>query len=74
MRDDARVAAPGLVAIATSVLILATVPVVAFEVRPDKNLTGGLVRNGRTEMSRADRPQAAPTSRGASTPSNGCGH
>ena len=30
----------------TLVIILATAPVAAFEVRPDKNLTGGLVRNG----------------------------
>jgi hypothetical protein len=44
MRDNARVTATRLVAIATSVLILATVPVVAFEVRADKNLTGGSVR------------------------------
>jgi hypothetical protein len=34
------------VAIATLVVILATAPVVAFEVRPDKNLTGGSVRTG----------------------------
>ena len=44
MRDAPRVAATRLVAVATSVLILATAPVAAFEVRPDKNLTGGLVR------------------------------
>ena len=36
-----------LVAIATTlVVILATAPVGAFEVRPDKNLTGGSVRTG----------------------------
>ena len=39
-------AATKLVAIATLVVILATAPVVAFEVRPDKNLTGGSVRTG----------------------------
>jgi hypothetical protein len=35
-----------LVAIATLVGILATAPVGAFEVLPDKNLTGGSVRTG----------------------------
>jgi hypothetical protein len=39
-------AATKLVAIATLVVILATAPVSAFEVRPDKNLTGGSVRTG----------------------------
>ena len=39
-------AATKLVAIATLVGILATAPVRAFEVRPDKNLTGGSVRTG----------------------------
>ena len=35
-----------LVAVATLVAIVATVPASAFEVRPDKNLTGGSVRTG----------------------------
>ena len=39
-------AATKLVAIATLVGILATAPVGAFEVLPDKNLTGGSVRTG----------------------------
>lgn len=39
-------AATKLSAIATLVVILATAPVSAFEVRPDKNLTGGSVRTG----------------------------
>jgi len=38
--------ATNLVAIATLVVILAASPVGAFEVRPDKNLTGGSVRTG----------------------------
>ena len=33
-------------AIATLVAILAIAPVGAFEIRPDKNLTGGSVRTG----------------------------
>jgi hypothetical protein len=39
-------AAIKLVSIATLVVFLATAPVAAFEVRPDKNLTGGSVRTG----------------------------
>ena len=39
-------AATKLVAIATLVAILAIAPVGAFEIRPDKNLTGGSVRTG----------------------------
>ena len=35
-----------LAMIATLISVLATAPVGAFEVRPDKNLTGGLVRTG----------------------------
>jgi hypothetical protein len=45
-----------LVAIATLVSILATAPVGAFEVRPDKNLTGGSVRTG-IAMSHVDTPK-----------------
>jgi hypothetical protein len=41
-----RWAATKLVATATLVGSLATAPVGAFEVRPDKNLTGGSVRTG----------------------------
>src|ERR1700687_1592489 len=40
-------AATKLVAVATLVVVvLGTAPVSAFEVRPDKNLTGGSVRTG----------------------------
>jgi len=39
-------AATRLLAIATLVVFVATAPVGAFEVRPDKNLTGGSVRTG----------------------------
>jgi hypothetical protein len=45
-----------LVAIATLVFIFAAAPVGAFEVRPDKNLTGGSVRTG-TAMLRVDTPE-----------------
>ena len=43
-------AATKLVAIATLVIILATAPAGAFEVRPDKNLTGGSVRTGSRDV------------------------
>jgi hypothetical protein len=45
MRHYAKLLRPTLMALVT-VGILATMPVSAFEVRPDKNLTGGSVRTG----------------------------
>ena len=54
-----------LVAIATLVGILATAPVGAFEVLPDKNLTGGSVRTGDRLAACGHAIGSQPSSRGS---------